>query len=71
MSYYFHYDIYDFLADNIVSIKVTFYIPIILLGDFYSRTGIATDLNICISMNVLSLKIPNLILLKELTEINI
>ena len=41
MSYYYHD---DFLADNIVSIKVTFDIPIILLGDFYSRTGIATDL---------------------------
>ena len=43
MSDYYHDDIYDFLADDIVSIKVTFDIPIILLGDFNSRTGIATD----------------------------
>ena len=43
MSDYYHEDIFDFLADYIVSIKVTFYIPIILLGDFNSRTGIATD----------------------------
>ena len=43
MSDYYHDDIYDFLADDIVSIKVTFDNPIILLGDFNSRTGIATD----------------------------
>ena len=43
LSDYYHDDIYDFLADDIVSIKVTFDIPIILLGDFNSRTGIATD----------------------------
>ena len=42
MSDYSHDDIYDFLADDIVSIKVTFVIPIILLGDFNSRTSIAT-----------------------------
>ena len=33
--------IYDFLAYDIISIKVTFDIPIILIGDFNS--GIATD----------------------------
>ena len=40
---YYHVDIYDFLADDIVSFKVTFDIPIILLGDFNSRPGIAPD----------------------------
>ena len=43
MSDYYHDAIYDFLADDIVSIKVTFDIPFILLGDFNSRTGVATD----------------------------
>ena len=42
MSDYNHDDIYDFLANDIGSIKVTFDILIILLGDFNSRTGIAT-----------------------------
>ena len=43
MSDYYHDDIYDFLADDIVSIKVTFDIPIILLGDCNSQTAIVTD----------------------------
>ena len=38
VAHYYHDDIYGFfLADDLVSI------PIILLGDFNSRTGIATD----------------------------
>ena len=43
MSDYYHDDIYDFLAADIVFVKVIFDIPIILLGNFNSRTGIATD----------------------------
>ena len=43
MSDCYHDDIYDFLVDDIVSIKVTFDIPIISLGYFNSRTGITTD----------------------------
>ena len=78
MSDYYHDDIYDFLADDIVSIKATFDIPIILLGDFNSRTGIAINFEHLYEHECLSLKKTNLlrisnniILLKELTEINI
>ena len=43
MSDYYHENMYYFLADDIVCIMLIFDIPIILLGDFNSRTGIATD----------------------------
>ena len=44
MSVYYHDDIYDFLADDIVSIMFTFDIPITLLGDFNSSRGMARNL---------------------------
>ena len=76
MSDYYHDDIYDFIADDIVYIKLTFDIPIILLGDFNS--GIATDFEHLYEHECPFLKKTNLlrisnniILLKELTEITI
>ena len=42
-SVYFHDDIYDQLADDIITIKAKNNVPIILLGDFNSRVGTATD----------------------------
>ena len=38
-----HEDIYEFLADDIITIKATYDVPIILLGDFNSRVGLKTD----------------------------
>ena len=35
--------IYEFLADDIITIKATHDVPIILLGDFNSRVGLKTD----------------------------
>ena len=34
-------DIYDCLVDEIITIKATFDTPLILLGDFNSRAGVA------------------------------
>ena len=42
-SDYHHEDIYEFLADDIITIKATLDVPIILLGDFNSRVGLKTD----------------------------
>ena len=42
-SDYHHEDIYEFLADYIITIKATLDVPIILLGDFNSRVGLKTD----------------------------
>ena len=38
-----HEDIYEFLADYIITIKTTHDVPILLLGDFYSRIGLKSD----------------------------
>ena len=35
--------IYEFLADDIITIKATIDVPIMLLGDFNSRVGLKTD----------------------------
>ena len=42
-SDYHHEDIYEFLADDIITIKATLDVPIILLGNFNSRVGLKTD----------------------------
>ena len=42
-SDYHHEDIYAFLADDIITIKATLDVPIILLGDFNSRVDLKTD----------------------------
>ena len=42
-SDYHHEDIYEFLADDIITIKANLDVPIILLGDFNSRVGLKTD----------------------------
>ena len=42
-SDYHHEDIYEFLADDIITIKATHDVPIILLGDFNSRIGLKSD----------------------------
>ena len=42
-SDYFHDDIYDQLADDIITIKAQYNVPIILLGDFNSRVGTVSD----------------------------
>ena len=42
-SDYYHDDIYDCLVDDIITIKATFNTPVILMGDFNSRTGVAPD----------------------------
>ena len=42
-SDYHHEDIYEFLADYIITIKATLDVQIILLGDFNSRVGFKTD----------------------------
>ena len=39
----YHADIYDCLVDDIITIKATFNTPVILMGDFNSRTGVAPD----------------------------
>ena len=44
MSDYYHDDVFDFLADDIITIKATYNVPVILLGDFNSRVGTQTDL---------------------------
>ena len=42
-SDYHHEDIYEFLAYDIITIKATLDVPIILLGDFNSRLGLKSD----------------------------
>ena len=42
-SDYYHEDIYEFLADVIITIRATHNVPIILLGDFNSRIGLKSD----------------------------
>ena len=42
MTDYYHDDVFDFLANDIITIKSSYDVPIILLGDFNSRTHIAT-----------------------------
>ena len=42
-SDYHHEEIYEFLADDIITIKTTHDVPIILLGDFNSRVDWKTD----------------------------
>ena len=43
-SDYYHDDVFDLLADDIVTIKATYDVPVILLGDFNSRVGTQTDI---------------------------
>ena len=40
MSDYYHDDIYDYSVNDIITIMVAFDIPVILWGDFNSRTGV-------------------------------
>ena len=42
-SDYYHDDIYDGFVDDIITIKATFKTPVILMGDFNLRTGVAPD----------------------------
>ena len=42
-SDYHHEDIYELLADDIITIKSTHDVQIILLGDFNSRIGLKSD----------------------------
>ena len=42
-SDYHHEDIYEFLADDIITIKATHDVPIILLRDFNSRIDLKSD----------------------------
>ena len=43
-SDYYNDDVFDFLADDIITVKATYDVPIILLGDFNSRVGTQTDI---------------------------
>ena len=42
-SHYHHEDIYEILAAYIITIKATYDVPIILLGDFNSWIGLKSD----------------------------
>ena len=44
MSNYYHDYVFDFFANDIITIKPSYDVPIILLGDFNSITNIATNL---------------------------
>ena len=43
MSDYYHDYVFDYLRNDIITIKSSYDVPIILAGDFNSRTNIATD----------------------------
>ena len=43
MSDYYHDNVFDYLTNYIITIKYSYDVPIILLGDFNSRTNIARD----------------------------
>ena len=43
MSDYYHDYVFDYLTNDIITINSSYDVPIILLGDYNSRTNIATD----------------------------
>ena len=49
-SGYHHEDINELLADDIITIKATHDVPIILLGDFNSRIGLKSDFNMNLNL---------------------
>ena len=44
MSDYYHDDVFEYLADDCITIRASFDVPVILLGDFNSRVGTLTDI---------------------------
>ena len=46
MSQYYHEDVFEYLSNEIITINAVYYVPILLVGGFNSRTGNLTDLKI-------------------------
>ena len=44
LSEYYHEDVFEYLSNDIITINAVYNVPILLLGDFNSRTGNLTDL---------------------------
>ena len=43
LSLHYHDDIYDFLTDDIITIRGKYDVPVMLVGDFNSRVGVTSD----------------------------
>ena len=46
MSVHYHYDIFDQLSDDIITIRAKYNVSIMLLGDFNSRVGLKSDFEV-------------------------
>ena len=44
MSEYYHEDVFEYLSNDIITINAVYNVPILLVGDFNSRTGNLTNL---------------------------